>query len=64
MKHKKAPGAPKDQRLQIVTTKHSCHFLTFENKVKPIGGGRKPSRNDDCPCGSGKKFKKCCGKDS
>ncbi|WP_200969118.1 SEC-C metal-binding domain-containing protein, partial [Janthinobacterium sp. Ant5-2-1] len=18
-------------------------------------------RNDDCPCGSGKKFKKCCG---
>ena len=21
----------------------------------------KPGRNDDCPCGSGKKFKKCCG---
>ncbi|MSR29252.1 MAG: hypothetical protein EXS03_06735 [Phycisphaerales bacterium] len=21
-----------------------------------------PSRNDDCPCGSGRKFKKCCGK--
>ncbi len=20
-------------------------------------------RNDPCPCGSGKKFKKCCGKD-
>ena len=20
----------------------------------------KPSRNDECPCGSGKKFKKCC----
>lgn len=20
----------------------------------------KPSRNDPCPCGSGKKFKKCC----
>ncbi|MFC4024726.1 SEC-C metal-binding domain-containing protein [Oceanobacillus longus] len=19
-------------------------------------------RNDPCPCGSGKKFKKCCGK--
>ncbi|MFW5770984.1 MAG: SEC-C metal-binding domain-containing protein, partial [Spirochaetota bacterium] len=19
-------------------------------------------RNDDCPCGSGKKFKKCCGR--
>jgi uncharacterized protein len=21
----------------------------------------KPGRNDPCPCGSGKKFKKCCG---
>ncbi|MEO8682009.1 MAG: SEC-C metal-binding domain-containing protein [Vicinamibacterales bacterium] len=20
----------------------------------------KPGRNDNCPCGSGKKFKKCC----
>ena len=24
---------------------------------------RKTGRNDPCPCGSGKKFKKCCGKD-
>lgn len=24
--------------------------------------GRKPGRNDPCPCGSGAKFKKCCGK--
>ncbi len=23
----------------------------------------KTGRNDDCPCGSGKKFKKCCGAD-
>ncbi|MEE0264903.1 MAG: preprotein translocase subunit SecA [Acutalibacteraceae bacterium] len=25
--------------------------------------GKKVGRNDLCPCGSGKKFKKCCGKD-
>jgi uncharacterized protein len=25
--------------------------------------GPKPGRNDPCPCGSGKKFKKCCGTD-
>lgn len=25
---------------------------------KPVS---KPGRNDPCPCGSGKKFKKCCG---
>lgn len=24
----------------------------------------KVGRNDDCPCGSGKKFKKCCGDDA
>ncbi|NLF23210.1 MAG: preprotein translocase subunit SecA, partial [Lentisphaerae bacterium] len=24
----------------------------------------KVGRNDDCPCGSGKKFKKCCGKNA
>ncbi len=23
-----------------------------------------PQRNDPCPCGSGKKYKKCCGKGS
>lgn len=27
----------------------------------PSGGGR-VGRNDPCPCGSGKKFKKCCGR--
>jgi len=24
--------------------------------------GKKPGRNDPCLCGSGKKYKKCCGK--
>lgn len=26
----------------------------------PIAGQKRPGRNDPCPCGSGKKFKKCC----
>lgn len=25
-------------------------------------GGKEPGRNDPCPCGSGKKYKHCCGK--
>jgi preprotein translocase subunit SecA len=25
-------------------------------------GGAKVGRNDACPCGSGKKYKRCCGK--
>lgn len=27
---------------------------------QPITKAKKPSRNDPCPCGSGKKYKKCC----
>ena len=26
--------------------------------------GKKIGRNDPCPCGSGKKYKKCCGKNA
>ncbi len=31
-------------------------------KARPIRTGPKVGRNDPCPCGSGKKFKQCCGK--
>ena len=31
-----------------------------ENKSKPIVSQKKVGRNDSCPCGSGKKYKKCC----
>ena len=26
-----------------------------------VGAGERPGRNDPCPCGSNRKFKKCCG---
>jgi preprotein translocase subunit SecA len=26
-----------------------------------VRGSAKIGRNDSCPCGSGKKYKKCCG---
>ncbi len=28
----------------------------------PVVATRGPGRNDPCPCGSGRKFKKCCGR--
>ncbi len=31
-------------------------------KAKPVRTGPKVGRNDPCPCGSGKKFKHCCGR--
>ena len=31
--------------------------ITFHRETPKVG------RNDLCPCGSGKKYKKCCGKE-
>lgn len=32
------------------------------NWPKPKAAEKKVGRNDPCPCGSGSKYKKCCGK--
>jgi preprotein translocase subunit SecA len=32
-----------------------------EERKKPVRREQKVGRNDPCPCGSGKKYKKCCG---
>jgi SWIM/SEC-C metal-binding protein len=32
------------------------------NPIKTSIAEEKIGRNDPCPCGSGKKYKKCCGK--
>lgn len=31
------------------------------NRPKPLRNPVKVGRNDPCPCGSGRKYKKCCG---
>ena len=31
-------------------------------EVKQVVRGHRVGRNDPCPCGSGKKHKKCCGR--
>ena len=33
-------------------------------KRKPVKAEKKVGRNDPCPCGSGKKYKQCCGKNA
>jgi len=56
------PGAveelstPKEQEMNF---SHSDSGL---KKVPVVRDKSKVGRNDPCPCGSGKKFKKCCGK--
>ena len=40
---------------------YGWYFLEEANrKPEPVVKGKQPGRNDPCPCGSGKKFKKCC----
>ncbi|HHU51520.1 MAG TPA: preprotein translocase subunit SecA [Firmicutes bacterium] len=51
--------APRQRRRarNIVTNRG----VDGEVKVEQRKIGRKVGRNDPCPCGSGKKYKKCCG---
>lgn len=38
-----------------------ARFLPPELRSDPVQNPRSHGRNEPCPCGSGKKFKKCCG---
>ncbi|MFO7583701.1 MAG: SEC-C metal-binding domain-containing protein, partial [Anaerolineales bacterium] len=43
---------------------HGCggHQAALGRKLFRVRNARvQPGRNDPCPCGSGKKYKKCCG---
>jgi len=44
-----------EQLNQIFTT-------DLANRYKGKNKGGEPGRNDRCPCGSGKKYKRCCGR--
>ncbi len=54
-----------DQRMLFIGQQpvFSRHDRSAHEKaeVKPVSSASKPGRNDPCPCGSGKKYKKCCG---
>lgn len=43
--------------------KETATSAATDNSVKaePVRKGKKVGPNDPCPCGSGKKYKKCCG---
>lgn len=43
-------------------TKHALYLE--QKKSGTVVVGKKTGRNDPCPCGSGKKYKKCCGKNA
>ena len=50
------------QNLQAKQVKGSTNEAKDQGVKKTIKKGKKIGRNDMCPCGSGKKYKQCCGK--
>nr|WP_283243652.1 preprotein translocase subunit SecA [Feifania hominis] len=55
----KSGDEPKRQQVAKATEEN----LGEDGKQKPVRReGAKVGRNDPCPCGSGLKYKKCCGK--
>ena len=50
------------QNLQVKQVKGSTNEAKDQGVKKTIKKGKKIGRNDMCPCGSGRKYKQCCGK--
>ncbi len=48
------------ERQEVKNIKTNDGKEGVKNKPKVVG--TKTGRNDPCPCGSGKKYKQCCGK--
>jgi preprotein translocase subunit SecA len=43
------------------SSSESSAATTGDSRPRPVQRGKKVGRNDPCPCGSGKKYKFCCG---
>jgi preprotein translocase subunit SecA len=56
--HVKVEKAPERERVAEITSTNEDNSL----KKEPVKKKAKPNRNDQCPCGSGYKYKNCCGR--
>ncbi|GAA0124011.1 preprotein translocase subunit SecA [Clostridium faecium] len=56
--HVRVEKAPERERVAKVTSTNEDNSLT----KTPLKKKEKPNRNDLCPCGSGHKYKNCCGR--
>ena len=57
LRKKEAP-----QREQVAKETKAGTASEEPAKKQPVRKQQKPGRNDPCPCGSGLKYKKCCGR--
>lgn len=45
----------------VLSQERRAEILKDYKRSKTVHKEKEPGRNDPCPCGSGKKYKKCCG---
>ncbi len=50
------------ERKQVIDVDHLSSNVDADSDNKTVKKEDSIGRNDDCPCGSGKKYKKCCGR--
>ncbi|AIY78926.1 preprotein translocase subunit SecA [Clostridium botulinum] len=60
--HVKVERAP--ERVRVAQETNAVHGDKPSAPVGPVRNLNKFGRNDVCPCGSGKKFKNCCGREA
>lgn len=53
--------APENIRDFVVTLHRCRQGIGFTDRPNPFASTPKIGRNDPCPCGSGRKYKRCCG---
>ena len=56
------PAADASGKKASDVVSEAAQAVEARAKAKPVRTGPKVGRNDPCPCGSGKKYKQCCGK--
>ena len=49
---------------QVLSEEKIMSIIKDFKRSKIVHVEKKPGRNDPCPCGSGKKYKKCCGRNA
>ena len=61
---RKKEEAPKREQVAEETGTAGAGSSAGDGTVQkqPVKKQKKPGRNDPCPCGSGLKYKKCCGR--
>ena len=49
---------------KMITNINAAQNAGAEKSKPQVKSDKKVGRNDPCPCGSGRKYKQCCGKNA